>query len=143
MRPSRFPGPRGSGGGALRKADGVLGAGGDAQAAGMALVGAHRESLPVAVERGFQAPEKREAAALLLRQPSHLEDAVRADAHAVFLALATVAIDHGRDPSRRLLAGGNVRHLTSIVMRSRTSRAACASPGTIRRNPSNSLPSFI
>src|ERR1700679_4026750 len=138
-----FPAPRGSGGDILRKTDGVLGAGGDAKAAGVALIGAHRESLFVAVERGFQAAHEGEFAALLLRQLGDLEDAVGADADAILLALAAVAVDHRRDDAGRLLAGGRVRHLTSMVRRSRTSREACASPGTIRRNPSNNLPSCI
>src|ERR1700743_907577 len=90
-----FPAARGSGGGALRKADGVLGAGGDAKAAGVASIGAHRESLVVAVETGFQTAHERKLAALLLRQPGDLEDAVRADPDAILLAFAAVAVDHG------------------------------------------------
>src|SRR5580698_6580507 len=143
MTSSGSLGAKGSGGGDPRKADRMLGAGRDAKAAGMASVGAHREGLGVAVERGFQPSQEREAAALLLRQLTHLEHVVRADADAILLALAAVTVDHGRDRPRRLLAGGRIRHLTSMVSRSRTSREACTSPGTIRRDPSNSLPSFI
>ena len=83
----------------------------------MALLRPHDVGLPVAVGSRLHAAEPGERAAIGGGEGPDLEDVVRADAHAVLLRLAAVAIDDGRDPARlaaarlgRLLLGDRARH---------------------------------
>ena len=70
----------------------------------MAIGGFHDEGLLVAMRKAFEAPEQREFAALRWREHSHLEHAVRADAHAGGFAFALVTVDRGRNAAGLALA---------------------------------------
>src|SRR4051812_29708180 len=76
----------------------------DALAAAVALVGPNREGLLAAVDRHLQSREQADRRALRVRDPADLEHVVRADAHAVVLALALVAVHDGLEDARLVLA---------------------------------------
>jgi hypothetical protein len=82
----------------------MLGAGGYAQAARMALVGANRERLPVAVDPGFHSRDYRQRPLVLVSELVHLENVVGTRLNAIFFGLASRAIYHRREYARRLLA---------------------------------------
>ena len=79
------------------EADRALGAGLHAQTAGVTRLRVDRERLLPAVGEGLDAAHEREPALLLRRQLADLEHVVGADAHAVGLGLAAVAIDLRRE----------------------------------------------
>src|SRR5665213_1921875 len=103
--------------------DRFFGAGEHAQPAGMALVGVYRESLLAAMDRDFEADEKGQGGTFVSGQLAHFEHVIGANAHAIFLALAFVVVDHGPDDTGGLLAGGCVfrghqrgfRHIGQIL----------------------------
>lgn len=70
----------------------------------MAVRGTNGEGLAIAVEEGLHPPQRRHPGAVAGRERAHLEHVVGADADAVFLGLALVAIDHRRETAGGLLA---------------------------------------
>src|SRR5208283_6246490 len=70
----------------------------------MTIVGAHCEGLPVAMHQRLDARHERQRAFILGAQLAHLEDVVGADLDAIFLALASIAIDDRREDAGVLLA---------------------------------------
>ena len=76
----------------------------------------------------LQAHEKGQCAALIARQFADRKHVIRADTHAIFLALAFARIDHRRDDARWLPAGRCI----GIGQRAKTylfnSRIAVSSP---------------
>ena len=70
----------------------------------MAVRGTNGEGLAIAVEEGLHPPQRRHPGAIAGREPPHLEDVIGANANAVFLGLALVAIDHRRQAAGGLLA---------------------------------------
>jgi len=84
----------------------VLGAGDYAQAACVAFVGANRECLPIAVNPSFHPRDDRQRALVLVSQLANFENVVGTRLDAIFLSLASSAIDHRSEYARRLLAFG-------------------------------------
>ena len=81
----------------------MLGACGHAQAARMAFVGANRERLAIAMHPCLHPRNQRHRALVIVAQFAHLEDVVRASLDAIFLGLASRAVDHRRENAARLL----------------------------------------
>jgi hypothetical protein len=98
-----------------REAKGPLRARFDAELAGVTLVGADDIGLPIAVRPGLEPSDQRERVAVLAGEAPDLEDVVRADADAVFLSLASVAVDDRRNPSRLAFALARRRGLPCAV----------------------------
>ncbi len=84
----------------------MLGAGGYAQAACVAFVGANRECLPIAVDPRFHSRDQRDRSLVLVSEFVHFENLVGTSLDAILLGLASGAIDHWREYARRLLAFG-------------------------------------
>ena len=82
----------------------MLRAGGDAEAAGVAVGGAYCEGLSIPMRPGFEACAKRQRASLLDAERAHLENVVGAHLHAIFLAFASIAIDDRHKQACFLLA---------------------------------------
>jgi len=59
-----------------------------AQAACVTFITAHRERLAIAVKPRLHSRNQRERSLVLVVEPAHLEDVVRASPDAVFLGLA-------------------------------------------------------
>ena len=64
----------------------------------MAVGSAHSERLASAVHEQLGARDPTELLPLGVREPAQLEDVIGANAHAVFLRLATRSVDHRCDP---------------------------------------------
>src|SRR6202030_1103695 len=86
--------------------DSMLGAGDDAQAACVAFCGTNRECLPIAVDPRFHSRDHRERSLVLVAELAHFENVVGTSLDAIFFGLASGAIDHWREHTRRLLAFG-------------------------------------
>jgi len=106
LRPHRHPGSRRRALGARHshQLNRMLGARGDAKAARVAFVGANGEGLAIAVHPRFHSRNQRNRALVLVAQLVHLENVVRTRLDAIFLGLASSAIDHRREDARILLA---------------------------------------
>ncbi len=85
----------------------MLGAGGDAQSASVASLRANRERLPIPMKRRLHPRGERQRAFELSGQLANLEDVIGANADAIFLGLASAAIDHRREDSRFVFAVGS------------------------------------
>ena len=84
----------------------MLGAGDYAQAARVAFVGANCECLPIAVDPRFHSRDYRQRPFVVIAELAHFENVVGTSLDAIFLSLASGAIDHRREHPRRLLAFG-------------------------------------
>jgi hypothetical protein len=84
----------------------MLGAGDYAEAARVTFVGANCECLPVAVDPRFHSRDQRHRSLVLVAELAYFENVVGTRFDAIFLCLASGAIDHRREHPRRLLAFG-------------------------------------
>lgn len=82
------------------QSDGTLGARGDAQTASVTLIGFHDERLSIAVRERLELSEESQARALIGTELRDFKDVIGADAHAIGLRFAAIAIDNRRDASR-------------------------------------------
>ena len=82
----------------------MLGAGDNAQAARVTFVSANCECLPIAVDPRFHSRDYRQRPLVFVTKLVHLENVVGTRFDTIFLSLASGAIDHRREHSRRLLA---------------------------------------
>ena len=82
----------------------MLRAGGDAEAAGVAIGGAHCEGLSITMSPRLEARAKWQRASLLDTERPHLENIVGAHLDAIFLAFASMAIDDRHKHACFLLA---------------------------------------
>src|SRR6185436_14957731 len=121
--------------------DCLLGAGADAETAGVTGSLAHGECLAAAVEEELRAADEGETSTLLGQQAPHLEDVVGADPDAVFLGLAPVPVDDGDDSTgfrcaallrrgvRHLLRGALLGRLAAVEAAELEPARAAANPG--------------
>ena len=84
----------------------MLGTGGDAQSACVTIVGANRERLSIAVHPRLQSSNQRQRPLVLVSKFVHFENVVGTGLDAIFLGLASRAIDHWREDACVLLALG-------------------------------------
>jgi hypothetical protein len=84
----------------------MLGADLHAQTASVALVGVHRECLPIAVNPRLDASHQRQRALVIVAEFAHLENVVGTRLDTIFPGLASRAVDYRREHARILLAFG-------------------------------------
>ena len=76
----------------------------DAQAAGVAFVGADGIRLPIPVNPRLHSRDEGQGALVIVGELAHLENVVRANFDSIFLGFASRAVDHWRETASRLLA---------------------------------------